>query len=148
MNGCHSENIEYNNSSGIEPNPLVTITDTGTKIDAYVASIKQMTTNSGSVKESDARNKNCLLKIEELLRIVRSRKQMLIDAVRQYGLQKPELIKKFNHAKAELLTEELELEKLKSACQPNRTAAINSTVDKVAESVRSQISHALDFAYS
>ena len=59
-----------------------------------------------------------------------------------------ELIKKFNRAKAELLTEELELEKLKSACKPNRAAAINSTVDKVAESMRSQISCALDFAYS
>jgi len=148
MNGCHSENIEDNNDSSIEPNPLVTITDMGTKIDDYVASIKQMITNPGSVTESDARNRNCLLKIEELLRIVRSRKQMLIDAVQQYGIQKPELIKKFNHAKAELLTKELELEKLKSACEPNKTAAINSTVDKVAESMRSQISCALDFAYS
>ena len=126
----------------MEADPLVTITAKASEIDAYAASMKEL------MKNLDASNRDTLAKIEELQEVLKCRRERLQLCVEQYGIRKPELIKKFENAKTTLVSLEARLAELKSMCSTNKAASINAMVDKVAESVRLQVARALDVAYS
>lgn len=126
----------------MEADPLVTITAKASEIDSYAASMKEL------MKNLDASNRDTLAKIEELQEVLKCRRERLQLCVEQYGIRKPELIKKFENAKTALVSLEARLAELKSMCSTNKAASINGMVDKVAESVRLQVARALDVAYS
>ena len=142
MNGCHSKNIDNNNDSSVQPNPLVTITGKASEVDSYVASIKQVTNNLNRSNKAD------IAKIDELQSLVKYQGERLLQSIEQHGIRDPELIKKAEDIKTTLISLQDRLAKLKIMCNASKTAPIDVMVDKVAKLVRSQIACALDAAYS
>ena len=147
MNGYQSRNIDNNDDSGTESNPLVTITDMGAKIDAYVAAIKELVNNSLVLSESDSNKKNAA-KIEELKAILKYQRERLIGSVERYGVCNPELGKALAEHNRSLTSLELKLAQLKTHLNTIEPVSIITKAEEVAESVRVQISCALEFAYS
>lgn len=147
MDGCQSRNINNNDDGGTESNPLVTITDMGTKIDAYVAAIKELVNNSRFLSELDS-NKKITAKIEELEAILKHQRERLIASVERYGVCNPKLGKALAEQNRTWLSLELKLAQLKTCLNTVESASIITKAKEVAESVRAQISCALDFAYS
>jgi len=145
MNGCHSKNIDNNDNSSIESSPLVVITDMGPKIEAYVAAIKELVTSSPIFSGSHKKN---IARIEELEAMVKCQREQLSLCVERHGICKTELAKAVAGHNATLASLEVKLAQLKTYCSAIEPASIITEAERVAESVRSQISRALDFAYS
>jgi len=146
MNGRHSENIDNNiDDSSTEPNPLVTITDMGTKIDAYVAAIKELVNNSPVISDSNRKN---AARIEELEAMLKYQREKLAGSVERYGICNPELEKALTEHNRILTSLEVKLAQLKTYLNTIEPVSIITKAEEVAESVRAQISRALDFAYS
>ena len=145
MNGCHSTNIDNNDNSSIESNSLVVITDMGPKIEAYVAAIKELVTSSPIFSDSHKKN---IARIEELETMVKYQREQLSLCVERHGICKTELAKAVTGHNATLTSLEVKLAQLKAYCSAIEPASIITEAERVAESVRSQISCALDFAYS
>lgn len=145
MNGCHSKNIDNNDNSSIESNPLVAITDMGPKIEAYVAAIKELVTSSPIFSGSHKKN---IARVEELEAMVKYRREQLSLCVEHYGICKTGLAKAVAGHNATLISLEVKLAQLKAYYSAIEPASIITEAERVAESVRSQISRALDFAYS
>ena len=142
MNGCQSRNINHNDDSSTESNPLVKITDIGTKIGDYVISIKR------AINNLNISNKADIAKIDELQELVKYQGERLLHCIKQYGVGDSELVKKTEEITAMLISLHVRLTKLKNMCNANKTAPIDVMVDKVAKSVRAQVSCALDLSYS
>jgi len=146
MNGCHSEKGKDNNSD-TEPNPLVTITDMGTKVDDYVAAIKELLSSSSALPDAFDYRK-IAVKIEEVEAILKHQKQRLSSSVERYGMCNPQLKKTLADHNRVLTSLEVKLAQLKIHLNAMDPMSIASRAQEVAESVRAQISFALDFAYS
>lgn len=141
MNGYQNENMN-NIGSCKESNSLVEISDMATKINAYVTSVKQITNNLDIFDNAE------IAKIHELQELVKYQGERLLRCIKQHGVVDSELIKKAEDITVMLISLHVRLIKLKKMCDANKAAPIDEVVDKVAKSIRLQISCAMDFVYS